>query len=275
MEKNLEGAFIGMIPTHVKTEDQVAGIRVIKINREKALNALNIDVLADLKESLKKAAEDPGVRVIILTGAGEKAFIAGADIVAMSAMTQREAIEFSKLGQSVTRLIDSMPKPVIAAVNGFALGGGTEMAIACDFIFASQGAVFGQPEVQLGVIPGFGATARLAKYIGWPRAKELIFSGRKITAEEAKRVGLVIEIFPPQQLLSEVLKIAEMISKNSMSAIREAKSLMNDFSETTGMDQKLDGEAIHFGKLFESFDQKEGMAAFLERRKPIFKGIAK
>jgi enoyl-CoA hydratase len=208
-----------------------------------------------------------------LTGAGDKAFVAGADISEMSAKSASEGVSFAQLGHEVTKLLELMPKPTIAAVNGFALGGGTELAISCDLIVASEKAVFGQPEVALGVIPGFGATVRLAKFVGMPRAKELIFSGRRVKADEAMRIGLVIHDFSVEAFWSEVVKLAEQMSGHSASAIRQAKKLLNEFSETAGLNYKLDSEAMAFGNLFGSFDQREGMSAFLEKRKPQFKGV--
>jgi enoyl-CoA hydratase len=167
-----------------------------------------------------------------------------------------------------------MPKPTIAAVNGFALGGGTEMAISCDFILASDKAVFGQPEVGLGIIPGFGATVRLAKFVGWPCAKELIFSGRRVKADEAKEIGLVNHVFPAETFMHQVIEIAKSMSQHSSPAIAQAKRIMNEFSETVGLNMKLDAEATTFGQLFGSSDQREGMGAFLEKRKPSFQGIS-
>jgi enoyl-CoA hydratase len=166
-----------------------------------------------------------------------------------------------------------MPKPTIAAVNGFALGGGTEMAIACDFIVASEKAVFGQPEVGLGIIPGFGATLRLSKFVGLPVAKELIFSGRKIKADEAKNIGLVNHVYPVQDFMTHVLELAKSISTQSHAAVARAKQLLNEFSESTGLSFKLDAEALAFGRLFGSEDQLEGMNAFVDKRKPNFQGL--
>jgi len=173
----------------------------------------------------------------------------------------------------VTKKLELMAKPTIAAVSGFALGGGTEMAIACDFIFASETAVFGQPEVSLGVIPGFGGTVRLSKFVGLPKAKELIFSGRRVLAQEALVMGLVNQVFPQSTFLKSVIAAAKQISANSGPAIKRAKQLLDEFSETTGLSYKLDSEAQEFGGLFGSADQKEGMAAFLEKRKATFEGV--
>jgi enoyl-CoA hydratase len=247
------------------------GIAVLKIARREALNALNTETLHELKRALQEEAKNDKTRVLVLTGEGEKAFIAGADIAEMKDKTVGEGVMFAQLGHEVANLLELMPKPTIAAVNGFALGGGTEMAIACDFIVASEKAVFGQPEVSLGIIPGFGATIRLAKFVGLPRAKELIFSGRRIKADEAKSIGLVNHIYPAGEFMNQVMELARSISMNSSSAISRAKLLMNEFSETTGLNSKLDAEATSFGQLFGSHDQKEGMSAFVEKRKASFK----
>ena len=258
---------------HIIIERADPGICILKISRKEALNALNLDVLEGLKTVLMKEAMDPATRVVILTGDGDKAFIAGADIAEMKDKTTGESIHFSKVGQEVTKLLELMPKPTIAAVNGYALGGGTEMAIACDFIVASEKAVFGQPEVGLGIIPGFGGTIRLAKYVGWPRAKELIYSGRRIKADEAKEIGLVNHIYPSQDFMTHVIELARTMSVQSHSAVARAKKLMNEFSESVGLNFKLDGEAQNFGQLFGTVDQREGMAAFVEKRKPKFEGL--
>ncbi len=249
------------------------GICLIKISRPKALNALNSEVLLELRSLLITEAQNSDTRVLVLTGDGTKAFIAGADIAEMKNKSAEEGVEFSQLGHAVTKLLELMPKPTIAAVNGFALGGGTELAIACDFIVASDQAVFGQPEVGLGIIPGFGGTLRLAKFVGMPRAKELIFSGRKVKAEEAFSIGLANHIYPTEQFLEKAIELARSISTQSLSAIARAKQLLNEFSETMGLNSKLDAEAQTFGQLFGSPDQVEGMSAFVEKRKPQFQGL--
>jgi enoyl-CoA hydratase len=254
-------------------EMQSPGIRVIKIARREALNALNTETLEELKSQLTLDSKDPAVRVLVLTGEGDKSFIAGADIAEMKDKNSGEGIRFAQLGHEVTKLLELMPKPTIAAVNGYALGGGTEMAIACDFIVASDKAVFGQPEVTLGIIPGFGATIRLAKFVGWPRAKELIFSGRRFKAEEALAMGLVNHVYPAADFMTQALELARTISQQSHAAIARAKKLMNEFSESVGLNFKLDGEAHSFGQLFGSHDQREGMTAFVEKRKPKFEGM--
>jgi enoyl-CoA hydratase len=244
---------------------------VIVIDRPAALNALNIETLRELRAALEWTQTEDEVACVVLTGGGEKAFIAGADISEMKDLTPTAAVQFSQTGQEVTKLLELMSKPTIAAVHGFALGGGTEMAISCDFICASEKAVFGQPEVGLGVIPGFGGTIRLAKFVGFPRAKELIFSGRRVMADEALRIGLVNQVFPVEGFLTKVLEMASQLTKNSGAAIGRAKALLNEFSESTGLGAKLDAEAHAFGMLFESSDQREGMTAFVEKRKPQFR----
>ena len=227
----------------------------------------------ELKEALIYESARPETRIVILTGDGEKAFIAGADISEMAGKSSAEGVRVAQIGHEVTKLLELMPKPTIAAVNGFALGGGTEMAISCDFILASDKAVFGQPEVGLGIIPGFGATLRLAKFVGLPRAKELIFSGRRIKADEARAIGLVNQVYPADGFIDKVIEVAQSISSHSSSAISHAKKLLNEFSESTGLNFKLDAEAQAFGQLFGTPDQREGMAAFVEKRKPAFLGL--
>lgn len=262
-----------MTLNNLQIESTEPGIRIVKIARPKALNALNTETLRELRSVLQEEARNPATRVLILTGEGDKAFIAGADIVEMKDKNMSEGVQFAQLGHEVTKLLELMPKPTIAAVNGFALGGGTEMAISCDFIVASAGAVFGQPEVGLGIIPGFGATLRLAKFVGWPRAKELIFSGRRIKAEEARDIGLVNHIYPADGFMNPVVELARTISLHSAPAVARAKQLMNEFSESTGLNMKLDAEATSFGQLFGTPDQREGMGAFVEKRKPQFHGL--
>ena len=275
LAKKLDEGFIAMNPNYsfLVEERLDAGVCILKISRREALNALNTEVLREMKSALTAHAEDPKTRVVVLTGDGEKSFIAGADIAEMKAKSMEEGVQFAQLGHEVTKLLELMPKPTIAAVNGFALGGGTEMAIACDFILASDKAVFGQPEVGLGIIPGFGATLRLSKFVGLPRAKELIFSGRKIKADEALRIGLVNQVFPAEDFMTKVIELATAVSRQSSTAVAKAKQLLNEFSESSGLNFKLDAEAQAFGRLFEGHDQREGMTAFIEKRKPNFQGL--
>jgi enoyl-CoA hydratase len=250
-----------------------SGVVELVIDRPEALNALNVGVLLGLKNKLEQLASDASVRVIVLRGAGEKAFVAGADIREMQTMGRSDAAQFSRLGHSVCLLLESMPKVTIAAVQGFALGGGTELALACDFILASEKAQFGLPEVGLGVIPGFGGTIRLARALGLARAKELVFGGDRIGATEAVQLGLVRKVFPQEIFFDEVRKQAVRIARNSLSAISVAKSLMNEFEETAGVHPKVDAEIQRFSSLFGTPDQKEGMVAFSEKRTARFEGL--
>lgn len=240
-------------------------VTVVTIDRPKALNALNPTVLAELEQAFKGIRLDE-TRCIILTGAGEKSFVAGADIDSMSKMSQAEGEAFGKLGSDVFRLIETCPVPVIAAVNGFALGGGTELALSCDFRLASENAMFGQPEVGLGITPGFGGTQRLARTINVGYAKEMIYSGKNIKADEALRIGLVNHVYPAADLMTEALKLAGKIASNAPIAVRNSKVAINDGLETT-LVEGLKIEHKQFGGCFESEDQREGMAAFLEKRK--------
>ncbi len=258
---------------NVSVENLESGVRIVKINRPTVLNALNSETLMELRDALKECETDTKVRVVVLTGEGEKSFIAGADIAEMSQKDGSDGVVFAQLGHTVTKFLELMPKPTIAAVNGYALGGGTEMAIACDFILASDNAVFGQPEVGLGIIPGFGATLRLSRFVGWPMAKELVFSGRRIKADEALRIGLANQVFSQKEFMPKVLELAKTISLQSIVAVARAKRLMNEFSESVGLNYKLDAEAQEFGRLFGTHDQREGMSAFLEKRKPKFEGL--
>lgn len=262
-----------MTPENLILERSEPGILVVRISRPKALNALNTATLQELKSVLTDAAADASVRVVVITGDGEKSFIAGADIAEMQNKTPQEAVAFAELGHEITKLLELMPKPTIAAVNGFAFGGGTEMAIACDFILASSSAVFAQPEVGLGIIPGFGANVRLAKFVGIGRAKEMIFSGRRVKADEAVAIGLANRVFPADQFMAGVLEVAQQISRQSHTAVACAKQVLNDSSESVGIHSKLAAEARAFGGLFGSHDQREGMTAFVEKRKPGFEGL--
>ncbi len=259
--------------TNLLIERVDPGIAVLKINRPKALNALNGETLKELRDALGKIASDTTVRVLVLTGEGEKAFIAGADIAEMHQLTPADGVAFAQAGHAVAKLLETMTKPTIAAVNGFALGGGTEMALACDFILASEKAVFGQPEVGLGIIPGFGGCFRLARAVGLPRAKELVYSGRRVKADEALRMGLCNHVLPAEGFLPAALEHAKTIAQQSASAVSKAKSLMVEFTEAMGLNTKIDAEAHAFGRLMNSHDQREGMGAFVEKRKPKFEGL--
>lgn len=257
----------------VKTEKLDSGVVMVTINRPDALNALNRAVMHDLKKALDQLSDDPEVRVIVLRGEGDKAFVAGADIREMQNMNRTDATTFSRQGHALCYQLEHMPKVTIAAVHGFALGAGTELALACDFILASEKAQFGLPEVGLGVIPGFGGTIRLARAIGTAKAKELLFSGHRFKADEAKSLGLVRQVHPQVEFFNEVMLIAKKVAANSLNAVITAKNLMNEFEETVGTHPKMDAEAYQFGALFQSFDQQEGMNAFVEKRAAKFKGL--
>ena len=245
-------------------------VAVITINRPKALNALNEDVLKDI-EAAFDAVDLSEIRAIILTGAGEKSFVAGADIAAMSVMTKEQGEHFGKFGNDIFRKIETFPVPVIAAVNGFALGGGNELAMSCDIRICSDNALFGQPEVGLvradtDITAGFGGTQRLARLIGPGKAKEMVFASRNIKADEAYRVGLVNAVYTQEELMPAAKKLAGAIAKMAPIAVRNSKKAMNDGLQTD-MDQAIVIEEKLFGGCFETEDQKNGMQAFLEKRK--------
>lgn len=245
------------------------GVAIITINRPKSLNALNYETLKELDSALDKAEDDKDVKVVIITGSGEKAFVAGADIAEMRNMTPLEAKKFSEYGQSVFRKIETLSKPVIAAVNGFALGGGCELSMACDIRIASKNAKFGQPEVGLGIIPGFSGTQRLPRIIGTSKAKELIFTGEMINSDEAYRIGLISKVVELSDLIEESKKLAKTMMSKSQIAISLAKEAINKGMETD-LDTGNAIEAEKFSLCFTTDDQKEGMNAFLEKRAPRF-----
>ena len=240
-------------------------IGIITINRPKALNALNSTVLDELDKTLD-AVDLEAVRCLILTGAGEKSFVAGADIGEMSTLTQSEGEAFGKKGNDVFRKLETFPLPVIAAVNGFALGGGCEISMSCDIRICSENAVFGQPEVGLGITPGFGGTQRLARIVGTGKAKEMIYGARNMKAEEAYRTGLGNNVYPLDEQKKKKKKLAATIARNAPIAVRACKRAINEGLQVD-MDQAIVIEEKLFGSCFESHDQKEGMAAFLEKRK--------
>lgn len=246
------------------------GIGVIRINHPDALNALNTLVLSELGKAFDAFAADESVEVVVLTGEG-RAFVAGADIAEMSAMTAQEGKAFGRLGADVFRKIEMMPQPVIAAVNGFALGGGCELAMACDIRIASSKAKFGQPEVGLGITPGFSGTQRLSRLVGLGKAKELIYTAAIIPADEACRIGLVNRVVEPGALMDEALALAATIASKARLAVRYAKEAINRGIETD-IETGIDMETSLFGLCFATHDQKEGMAAFLQKRKPDFTG---
>ena len=247
------------------------GIAILKINRPKALNALNSETLDELKHAGDTINANKGVWVVVITGEGDKAFIAGADILEMKDMNAIEGMAFSQRGHEAFAAFENMNKPVIAAVNGFALGGGFEVALACDIIYASDKAKVGFPETTLGIFPGFGGTQRAAKLCGLAKAKELIFTGRMIGAAEAYEMGLINKVVPHEELWKEVMALAEKIRSNGPVSMGLAKECINK-SLFLDMDSALMLEAKDFGLCFGTKDQKEGMTAFVEKRKATFKG---
>jgi enoyl-CoA hydratase len=239
-------------------------VALVTIDRQDALNALNVETLTELRDRLRELSSDAGVRAVVLTGAGEKAFVAGADIKYMSGLGSDEAKGWGGLGHETARLLETMAKPTIAAVNGFALGGGCELALACDIRFASSRAKLGQPEINLGIVPGWGGTQRLARVCGVGVAKDLIFTGRLVDAEEALRIGLVNAIADP--VLEKAVETAHELAAKSSLALALAKRLINMSPDA------LDAEADEFGELFSSADAIEGLTAFAEKRAPKFIG---
>lgn len=249
----------------VEIKDAVA---VITITREKALNALNTGLIAELRRFFMESWKQRDFRCVVITGAG-KAFVAGADIGELSQLDVTGATHKMHVGQYLMKTIENFPCPVIAAINGFALGGGCELAMACDIRLASEKAKLGQPEVNLGVIPGYGGTQRLARLVGRGKAKELIFTGDMISADEAHRIGLVDEVYPAEELMEKAMEMANKIASKSGPSIASAKELIN-----RGLDVNLsagcDFEKMHFGNLYGGGDAVEGLKAFLEKRPPKF-----
>jgi enoyl-CoA hydratase len=253
---------------NVETAD---GIATVTIDRPQALNALNSDVVRELECALFELELDEAVKVVIITGAGEKSFVAGGDVKEMEPMDSMEGYAFARRGQRVVLFIQNMKKVVIAAVNGYALGGGLELAVACDFIYASENAKLGLTEVTLGIMPGFGGTQNLPRLIGPNRANELILTGKVIDAQKAREWGIVNEVFPADELLAKTRETAAAIAKNGLVAVTHAKD-----AAANGLDMtKEDGlryEASMFSVLFATEDQSEGMGAFVAKRKPSYKG---
>jgi len=251
----------------IKREDKIA---VVTINREKAMNALNAETIKELQAFFKNHWEDESLGCVIITGAG-KAFIAGADITELAKLDVKGAVHTSMLGLYLMKSIENFPRPVIAAVNGFALGGGCELAMACDIRLASEKAKFGQPEVNLGLIPGYGGTQRLARLVGRGKAKQLVLTGGMVDAREAHRIGLADEVYAPEELMDKAMEMAKMIVAKAPVAVSVAKECIN-----RGLDINLsagcDFEKTAFGTIFGTSDSKEGLTAFMEKRKADFQG---
>ena len=244
-------------------------IGTLTINRPDSLNAMNREVLIEFINGLNKIQSDKEIRVIIITGSGEKAFIAGADIKLMQKMNREEAFDFANLGQELANLIEKSDKPVIAAVNGYALGGGCEIALSCHLRIASDNAIFAQPEVKIGLLPGWGGTQRLPRIIGRGLANEIILTGRNVTAKEALDIGLVNKVVPQEELMNTCFDIANMILKNSPNAIAESIKLIR-LAAGTKLKKGLSKEAKSFSELFETEETSEGLTAFVEKRPPKF-----
>jgi enoyl-CoA hydratase len=254
------------VSVHVERDRAVA---IVTVDRQEALNALDVATLTELRDVLRGLADDAEVRALVLTGAGDKAFVAGADIKYMSGLDPEQAVAWGALGHEAGRLLETMPKPTIAAINGFALGGGCELALACDIRYAGPRAKLGQPEINLGIVPGWGGTQRLARICGLGVAKELVFTGRTVDADEAYRIGLVNAV--SEQVVDLALATAHELAEKSPVALGLAKRLTN---LTLGVDHAggLETEASEFGALFASEDAREGLIAFVEKRAPNFVG---
>ena len=247
------------------------GVAVVTVNRPDAMNALAVEHAEALRDHLEDLAADPEARVVLLTGAGDVAFVAGADIKYMQSLGVLEARRWGELGQACANLLETIPKPTIAAINGYALGGGCELALACDIRLASAAARLGQPEVNLGIIPGWGGSQRLPRIVGLGFAKEIVFTGRAVSAKEAHDWGLVNQIYEPADLMAEALKLAHQLAKQSPLALAYAKEATNLYL-TGEASAHMETELRLFAMLFSSEDQKEGMAAFVEKREPEFHG---
>ncbi|MGL4654288.1 MAG: short-chain-enoyl-CoA hydratase [Sarcina sp.] len=251
----------------LEREDNIA---ILTINRPKALNALNSETLNDIFEAVKCLEEEKDIYAVILRGAGDKSFVAGADIAEMKDLNEEEGRNFGMLGNRVFRKLENLNKPVIAAISGFALGGGCELAMACDIRIATEKAKFAQPEVGLGITPGFGGTQRLPRIVGTGIAKELIYTGRIVKADEALRIGLVNKVVAPESLMDEAMAMAKMIVANAPIAVKLCKDAINRGTQVN-IDNAIAIEADDFGKCFSTEDQVEGMTAFVERREKNFK----
>ena len=250
--------------------EKEGNIAILTINRPKALNALNSETLQDLDKALEQLENESDIYAVILRGAGDKSFVAGADISEMKNLNEEQGKEFGLLGNKVFRRLENLDKPVIAAISGFALGGGCELAMACDIRIASEKAKFAQPEAGLGITPGFGGTQRLPRLVGTGVAKEMIYTGRIVKADEALRIGLINKVVSPELLMEEAKKLADMISINAPIAVKLCKDAINRGIQVD-IDSAIVIEANDFGKCFDTEDQKEGMSAFIERREKNFK----
>ncbi|MFQ5837238.1 MAG: enoyl-CoA hydratase-related protein [Thermoplasmata archaeon] len=259
-----------MSPEHVRLEEE-DGLAILYVDRQEALNALNTEVLKELRDALKEIERRKDLRVLILTGAGDKAFVAGADIREMLPMEPVETRRFASLGHEVTRILERMEKPVIAAINGYALGGGCELALACDIRIASERAKIGLPEVGLGIFPGFGGTQRLTRLVGRGRASEVIFTGDPVDADTAERIGLVNRVVPHERLMEEAKELGRRMLGRGPVALRLAKASIQQ-SQETGLSAGLAYEAEAFSLVFSTDDKTEGLRAFTEKRKPVFRG---
>ena len=255
--------------SNIQLESLEPHIRLLTLNRPSALNALDEATLQELDRALDQVASDSQARVLLVTGAGEKAFVAGADIRAMQQLNPAQAASFAALGQQTFRKLEQLAIPVIALVNGFALGGGCELALACDFILASDNARLGQPEVGLGVTAGFGGTQRLPRRVGPAMAMELLVSGRTLRAEEARQIGLINHIYPHAELMAEGVKLAQQISQQSPNAVRLTKQLVHQ-GQNQDLDTACQLEQQAFGLCFANPQQQQGMTAFIEKRPPAF-----
>jgi len=251
--------------------EQKDAVLIVKINREKALNALNKETVAELQQLFNHYWSDDTVKCVVVTGVGEKAFVAGADIPELAELDMRAGTDLAAKGQYLMKTIQNFPKPVLAAVNGFALGGGCELAMACDIRLASEKAKFGQPEINLGVIPGYGGTQRLARLVGRGKAMQMILTGEMISAQEAHRIGLVDEVYPHNELMDKAMEMAGLICSKGPIAIALAKECVNRGLEIN-LSVGCDLEKANFGQTFGTSDKNEGLKAFMEKRKPQFTG---
>jgi enoyl-CoA hydratase len=256
---------------NILLEQPEPGIHLLTVNRPKSLNALNAQTLAEIRAAVASVGSDPAARVLLVTGAGDKAFVAGADISQMQNFSALEAQKFSQQGLDTMRSIELLPVPAVALVNGYALGGGCELAMACDWIIAAERALFGQPEVNLGVNAGFGGTQRLPRLVGRAMAMELLVTGRQVKAEEALRIGLVNHVVPGAELLAKGLEVARLIAQKGPVSVRLTKQLVQR-GQDLDLDNAASMEALMFGLCCASDDQKEGMRAFLEKRPAKFAG---